>query len=93
MRLERDVLLHQGLGEHRDGRLLELELGLPRLERHIFLLEFSRPRLERLILPPQLGSLRLGLLGLLVSCGSLRIALAVGSGQLEFQPTDSHLQG
>ena len=79
---EDDVLLHESLGERRDGRLLALELnllalelGLLRLERLVFLL-------QRIRILPQLGRLCLDLLGLRLGCGSLRITLVMGLGEL-----------
>ena len=80
--LEDDVLLHVGLGEHRDGHLLALELSLHALELGLLLLDCLVFLLQRRRIPSQLGRLCLDLLGLLLGCGSLRIALAAGLGEL-----------
>ena len=71
--------MQEGVGEHSDGRFLDLEL--------------SRPGHEDFRVLPQHGRLRLDLLGLLLGCGPLRVALTVGSGKLELQRSVAHLQG
>ena len=80
--LEDNVLLHDGLGERRDGRLLALELSLLALELGLLHLErlASPLQFRRILL--QLGRLCLDLLGLLLGYGSLPIALAAGLGEL-----------